>query len=221
MAEALRVDHRGLLYKNSRFVAVELDRRSERGRPGTDRGWRNEGRAQRHELVRLDDDRVAGAPLLTSACASRRRQAEDLATNHVSRAIPVRGQTSARGWLASQRDLPRLPRVPRPPRQWMSAPGALPQPLGERCEPPRSRSSRFPAQFSELRLNCHPSERGGIGSPHECSTIRATNIGAPGFEPGTSPTRTVRATRLRHAPSEAIIPEGREDACRGRRSALP
>ena len=26
------------------------------------------------------------------------------------------------------------------------------------------------------------------------------SIGAPGFEPGTSPTRTVRATRLRHAP---------------------
>src|SRR3954454_10952251 len=25
-------------------------------------------------------------------------------------------------------------------------------------------------------------------------------IGAPGFEPGTSPTRTARATRLRHAP---------------------
>jgi putative NADH-flavin reductase len=29
-----------------------------------------------------------------------------------------------------------------------------------------------------------------------------TSIGAPGFEPGTSPTRTVRATRLRHAPRE-------------------
>ena len=28
----------------------------------------------------------------------------------------------------------------------------------------------------------------------------ALQIGAPGFEPGTSPTRTVRATRLRHAP---------------------
>src|SRR3954451_21228818 len=28
-------------------------------------------------------------------------------------------------------------------------------------------------------------------------------IGAPGFEPGTSPTRTVRATRLRHAPKSA------------------
>jgi hypothetical protein len=27
------------------------------------------------------------------------------------------------------------------------------------------------------------------------------NIGAPGFEPGTSPTRTARATRLRHAPN--------------------
>jgi site-specific DNA recombinase len=32
-------------------------------------------------------------------------------------------------------------------------------------------------------------------------------IGAPGFEPGTSPTRTVRATRLRHAPKTAIISE--------------
>src|SRR6478609_5794133 len=32
-------------------------------------------------------------------------------------------------------------------------------------------------------------------------------IGAPGFEPGTSPTRTVRATRLRHAPKAAIISE--------------
>src|SRR6187455_564367 len=34
-------------------------------------------------------------------------------------------------------------------------------------------------------------------------------IGAPGFEPGTSPTRTVRATRLRHAPRGLIIPERR------------
>jgi hypothetical protein len=37
-------------------------------------------------------------------------------------------------------------------------------------------------------------------------------IGAPGFEPGTSPTRTVRATRLRHAPRAAIIPERRPKA---------
>src|ERR1044072_7475655 len=31
-------------------------------------------------------------------------------------------------------------------------------------------------------------------------------IGAPGFEPGTSPTRTVRATRLRHAPRGGDYP---------------
>jgi hypothetical protein len=31
-------------------------------------------------------------------------------------------------------------------------------------------------------------------------------IGAPGFEPGTSPTRTVRATRLRHAPMRGDYP---------------
>jgi hypothetical protein len=31
-------------------------------------------------------------------------------------------------------------------------------------------------------------------------------IGAPGFEPGTSPTRTARATRLRHAPTHRQYP---------------
>ena len=31
------------------------------------------------------------------------------------------------------------------------------------------------------------------------------DIGAPGFEPGTSPTRTVRATRLRHAPTRPPV----------------
>ena len=36
-------------------------------------------------------------------------------------------------------------------------------------------------------------------------------IGAPGFEPGTSPTRTVRATRLRHAPSGISIAKTRLD----------
>ncbi len=35
------------------------------------------------------------------------------------------------------------------------------------------------------------------------SRITSLAIGAPGFEPGTSPTRTVRATRLRHAPKTA------------------
>ena len=36
--------------------------------------------------------------------------------------------------------------------------------------------------------------------PRICGAL----IGAPGFEPGTSPTRTVRATRLRHAPIEPV-----------------
>ena len=41
---------------------------------------------------------------------------------------------------------------------------------------------------------------GYAGSHRHC-------IGAPGFEPGTSPTRTVRATRLRHAPRRTSIPQ--------------
>src|SRR3954451_5785540 len=42
----------------------------------------------------------------------------------------------------------------------------------------------------------------------ELSGSKSESIGAPGFEPGTSPTRTVRATRLRHAPRGLIISEG-------------
>src|SRR3954471_16582364 len=43
-------------------------------------------------------------------------------------------------------------------------------------------------------------------------------IGAPGFEPGTSPTRTVRATRLRHAPKSAQYRPGlRASLARDRR----
>jgi hypothetical protein len=43
-----------------------------------------------------------------------------------------------------------------------------------------------------------------------CGAMRTSDpIGAPGFEPGTSPTRTVRATRLRHAPRGADCGRGR------------
>src|SRR6476646_7553912 len=44
-----------------------------------------------------------------------------------------------------------------------------------------------------------------------CDLKAARNIyiGAPGFEPGTSPTRTVRATRLRHAPRGLDYPRRR------------
>src|SRR5205807_5526487 len=44
--------------------------------------------------------------------------------------------------------------------------------------------------------------------PLFASLSRFTNIGAPGFEPGTSPTRTVRATRLRYAPSVNRVQAG-------------
>jgi hypothetical protein len=38
-----------------------------------------------------------------------------------------------------------------------------------------------------------------------CCSRLSKAIGAPGFEPGTSPTRTARATRLRHAPTQTAV----------------
>jgi hypothetical protein len=167
---------------------------------GTRRGRRNQGRAQCHELVGLDDDRVADAALLSPSRASRGRQPEDLTANHVSRALRGRALTSARERLASRLDPPRQQPVAQPPRQWKSAIGAFLPPLEAQCGQPPSRCSCRPARLSAQRPNCHPGGREGIGSPPERSMNCATDIGAPGFEPGTSPTRTVRATRLRHAP---------------------
>src|SRR5438067_7336192 len=48
----------------------------------------------------------------------------------------------------------------------------------------------------------HQTRQGRVAAKVEipCKTTGRRSIGAPGFEPGTSPTRTVRATRLRHAP---------------------
>jgi hypothetical protein len=45
--------------------------------------------------------------------------------------------------------------------------------------------------------------RSGTQKPPQTRGLR--QIGAPGFEPGTSPTRTVRATRLRHAPKKLSV----------------
>lgn len=42
-----------------------------------------------------------------------------------------------------------------------------------------------------------------------------TSIGVPGFEPGTSPTRTERSTGLSHTPSPAILPAGNQSSGRG------
>ncbi len=59
------------------------------------------------------------------------------------------------------------------------------------------------------------------GPPPPPPTTNQPLIGAPGFEPGTSPTRTVRATRLRHAPMKpavshkpASVPEPARYRCR-------
>ena len=59
--------------------------------------------------------------------------------------------------------------------------------------PKRSEVKRPPFETGSLDL-------GSSQTAHiQCALVEP--IGAPGFEPGTSPTRTVRATRLRHAPS--------------------
>ena len=57
-------------------------------------------------------------------------------------------------------------------------------------------------------------------NPRDLQGFRA--IGAPRFELGTSPTRTVRATRLRHAPTEpSSIPQRRRDGTLAPRRAMP
>lgn len=71
--EALRVYNGALLDEDSRLVAIKLNRRSERSRPSTGRGGRNERRAQGHELVSLNHHCVASALLLTPTGATRRR----------------------------------------------------------------------------------------------------------------------------------------------------
>src|ERR1700733_6826310 len=57
--------------------------------------------------------------------------------------------------------------------------------------------------------------------PHKSPANTNKSIGAPGFEPGTSPTRTVRATRLRHAPNGSSIPQRRQPPSRGGAVAGP
>src|SRR5438046_3209046 len=52
-----------------------------------------------------------------------------------------------------------------------------------------------------VRRYCYPIAASMLRRNDETRAARGFRlIGAPGFEPGTSPTRTVRATRLRHAP---------------------
>src|SRR3954454_19483417 len=73
----------------------------------------------------------------------------------------------------------------------------------------------------------NPAEIADKGAMTPVTAISAAgSIGATGFEPATSPTRTVRATRLRHAPRRRIISgvaspggrDGRLDLLFGRRA---
>ncbi len=172
---------------------------------GTRRGGRDQGRTQPHELVGLDDDRVAGTALLSSTRASRSRQPEDLAANHVSRVLRGRVPPSARERLASRFDLPRQQSVARPPQRWKIVTGALPPPLEAQCGQPLSHYSPRPARLAMRQPSCRRGEREGIGSRPKRSTYCATNIGAAGFEPATFRPQTECSTRLSHAPRGPIL----------------
>jgi hypothetical protein len=83
-SEALWIYHRALFDENLRLVPVQGDHGPESGRIRTRRGGRDQGRTQPHELIGLDDYRVADTALLTPTRASRRRQPKNLAANHVN-----------------------------------------------------------------------------------------------------------------------------------------
>jgi hypothetical protein len=82
IAEPLRIDDRRLLDEHPRLLAAESDSWSEARRKGTRRGRGDDHRAQPEKLVRLDNDGITGATLLTTATSAWRRQMKDLAANH-------------------------------------------------------------------------------------------------------------------------------------------
>ena len=66
--------------------------------------------------------------------------------------------------------------------------------------PPEDANWRRHLEEIEPYWNLEP-----VKPPDRLQLRAIRTIGAPGFEPGTSPTRTVRATRLRHAPMHPIV----------------
>src|SRR6185437_59370 len=59
---------------------------------------------------------------------------------------------------------------------------------------------------TRMPLNpCPQSQIPKLGVHQHLPDSNQLQIGAPGFEPGTSPTRTARATRLRHAPTQPAV----------------
>jgi len=94
-AEALRIDDRRLLDEDARLLSFESDGRAEARRPGAGRSGCNQNGAEVEELVGLDDDGIASPALLVPAPTARRRQAEDLTADHLSRRGAERAPSAA------------------------------------------------------------------------------------------------------------------------------
>src|SRR6476646_7600229 len=81
-------------------------------------------------------------------------------------------------------------------------------PLGDTAADPAiagvsASSAAVRGMSRNLRIRPSVTRRADKSRGYPCAELF---IGAPGFEPGTSPTRTVRATRLRHAPRAGDYP---------------
>jgi hypothetical protein len=83
-AESLWVDDRRLLDEDACRLPLQCDGRTEARRPGARRGGRDKDGAEVEKLVGLDDNRVTRPALFVPARATRRRQVEELAADHVS-----------------------------------------------------------------------------------------------------------------------------------------
>jgi hypothetical protein len=98
-----------------------------------------------------------------------------------------RGLSTTRTRTPPQRSARRL--LPRAPRQVSAAVfGLLAAPRAAIPAPVATRLERLAAPLTLTRHSAYPSPRAG------------PEIGLTGFEPATSPTRTERATKLRHSP---------------------
>jgi hypothetical protein len=83
-AKPLWVDDRRLLDENACRLPIEGDGRTEARGPGTCRGGRDDDRAEVEEFVGLDDNCVTSPAQLVPARATRHRQVEELAADHVN-----------------------------------------------------------------------------------------------------------------------------------------
>lgn len=171
-------------------MSSDRDRRTEGRRPRTSRGGCDESRAQLEELVRLNDDRITGASLLTPTSIARRRQSKDLASNHLNRrrGAPTRPAVPARS--ASPPDLPRRLRGAAPRHVTPSVPADAQPPPGAPSARRLSRSSHPHAQSRERPPKHRRDERARSAACAPRSTNRATDHcsdGTPshsGFEVG-------------------------------------